>query len=220
MTLDQVHKLLTVVNGHEMEALFKLALATGLRRGELMGLKWQDINVDAGVLQVRRILSRVPSKMPGKGYVEAEPKTQKSRRSLVIAPFALEALTQHRVRQLEAKLKAGDAWQEHDYVFCTSIGTHLNPTRDMLDQLKALLKKAELPDIRFHDLRHSAATLLLSVGVHPKVVQEILGHSQISITMDVYSHVLPGMQQDAMSRLNDALKEGIVSAAENESPQE
>ena len=138
----------------------------------------------------------------------------------MIAPFALEALKQNRERQLEAKLKAGDAWQEHDYVFCTSIGTHLNPTRDMLDQLKALLKKAELPDIRFHDLCHSAATLLLSVGVHPKVVQEILGHSQISITMDVYSHVLPGMQQDAMSRLNDALKEGIVSAAENESPQE
>jgi integrase len=220
LTLEQVHKLLTVVDGHEMEALFKLALATGLRRGELMGLKWQDINVDAGVLQVRRILSRVPSKMPGKGYVEAEPKTQKSRRSVVIAPFALEALTQHRERQLEAKLKARDAWQEHDYVFCTSIGTHLNPTRDMLDQLKALLKKAELPDIRFHDLRHSAATLLLSVGVHPKVVQEILGHSQISITMDVYSHVLPGMQQDAMSRLNDALKAGIVSGAEKESPQE
>ena len=220
LTLEQVHKLLSVVDGHEMEALIKLALATGLRRGELMGLKWQDINVDAGVLQVRRILSRVPSKMPGKGYVEAEPKTQKSRRSVVIAPFALEALTQHRERQLEAKLKAGDAWQEHDYVFCTSIGTHLNPTRDMLDQLKALLKKAGLPDIRFHDLRHSAATLLLSVGVHPKVVQEILGHSQISITMDVYSHVLPGMQQDAMSRLNDALKEGIVSAAENESPQD
>src|SRR5207342_2547107 len=81
-------------------------------------------------------------------------------------------------------------------------------------------KKAELPDIRFHDLRHSAATLLLSVGVHPKVVQEILGHSQISIAMDVYSHVLPGMQQDAMSRLNDALKAGIVSGTEKESPQE
>ncbi len=202
-----------------MEALFKLALATGLRRGEMMGLKWLDINFDAGVLQVRRILSRVPSKMPGKGYVEAEPKTQKSRRSIVIAPFALEALKQHRERQLEAKLQAGTAWQEHDYVFCTSIGTHLNPTRDMLDQLKALLKKAGLPDIRFHDLRHSAATLLLSVGVHPKVVQEVLGHSQISITMDVYSHVLPGMQQDAMSRLNDALKKGIVSGADSQSPQ-
>jgi integrase len=211
LTVEQVHKLLAAVEGHEMEALFKLALATGLRRGELMGLKWQDINLETGVLQVRRILSRVPSKMPGKGYVEAEPKTQKSRRSVVIAPFALEALKHHRERQLEAKIKVGPLWQDHDYVFCTSIGTHLNPTRDMLDQLKALLKKAGLPDIRFHDLRHSAATLLLSVGVHPKVVQEILGHSQISITMDVYSHVLPGMQQDAMSRLNAVLKEGITS---------
>jgi integrase len=219
LTLDQVHKLLTVVEGHEMEALFKLALATGLRRGELMGLKWQDINLDTGTLQVCRILSRVPSKMPGKGYVEAEPKTQKSRRSVVIAPYALEALKHHRERQLEAKIKVGPLWQDHDYVFCTSIGTHLNPTRDMLDQLKALLKKAELPDIRFHDLRHSAATLLLSVGVHPKVVQEILGHSQISITIDVYSHVLPGMQQDAMSRLDAVLKEGITSGDVKDSTQ-
>ncbi len=219
LTLEQVHKLLAVVEGHEMEALFRLALATGLRRGELMGLKWQDINLDAGTLQVRRILSRVPSKMPGKGYVEAEPKTQKSRRSVVIAPFALEALKQHRERQREAEIKAGPLWQDHDFVFCTSIGTHLNPTRDMLDQLKVLLKKAGLPDIRFHDLRHSAATLLLSVGVHPKVVQEILGHSQISITMDVYSHVLPGMQQEAMSRLNDALREGTTSGVKHESPQ-
>jgi integrase len=219
LTLEQVHKLLAVVEGHEMEALFRLALATGLRRGELMGLKWQDINLDAGVLQVRRILSRVPSKMPGKGYVEAETKTQKSRRSVVIAPFALEALKQHRERQREAEITAGPLWQDHDFVFCTSIGTHLNPTRDVLDQLKVLLKKAGLPDIRFHDLRHSAATLLLSVGVHPKVVQEILGHSQISITMDVYSHVLPGMQQEAMSRLNDALREGTTSGVKHESPQ-
>jgi integrase len=206
LTLEQVHKLLAVVEGHYMEALFKVALATGLRRGELMGLKWQDINFDTGVLQVRRILSRVPTKMPGKGYVEAEPKTQKSRRSIVIAPFALEALKLHRERQRGVKLKVGSAWQDHDYVFCTSIGTHLNPTRDMLGQLKSLLKKAGLPDIRFHDLRHSAATLLLSVGVHPKVVQEILGHSQIGITLDVYSHVLPGMQQDAINRLNAVIE--------------
>ena len=134
----------------------------------------------------------------------------------MIAPFALEALQHHRIGKLEAKVKVGPAWQEQDYVFCTSIGTHLNPTRDMLDQLKVLLKKAGLPDIRLHDLRHSAATLLLSVGVHPKVVQEILGHSQISITMDVYSHVLPGMQHDAMSRLNDAIKEDHVQS--NSSP--
>lgn len=203
LTLEQVHRLLDAAKGHYMEALFYLALATGMRRGELMGLKWQDIDFAQGVLQVRRILSRIPTKMPGKGYVEAEPKTQKSRRSIVIAPFALDALKQHRKRQLEAKLKAGPDWQEHDYVFCTSIGTYLNPTYDILRQLKILLKNAGLPDIRFHDLRHSAATLLLAAGVHPKVVQEILGHSNISMTMDVYSHVLPTMQQDAMNKLND-----------------
>ncbi len=205
LTVEQAHKLLAAARGHSMEALFRLALATGMRRGKLLGLKWQDINFTTGTRQVRRILTRIPTKLPGKGYVEAEPKTQKSRRSVIVAPFALEALRQHRVRQLEAKLQAGASWQEHDYVFCTSIGTHLHPDRDILSQLKGLLKKADLPAIRFHDLRHSAATLLLSEGVHPKVVQELLGHSNISMTLDVYSHVLPSMQQDAISRLNDAL---------------
>ena len=205
LTVEQAHKLLTVARGHRLEALFTLALATGMRRGELLALKWQDINFAVGTLQIRRILTRVPSKMPGKGYVETEPKTQKSRRSIVIAPFAVEALKQHRSRQLAAKLKAGEFWKDHDYVFCTSIGTNLNPSKDVLDQLKVLLKKAGLHDIRFHDLRHSAATLLLTEGVHPKVVQELLGHSNISMTMDVYSHVLPSMQQDAISRLNTAL---------------
>jgi len=138
--------------------------------------------------------------------VEAEPKTEKGRRSILLPPFVIEALREHRVKQLESKLKAGSAWQDHDYVFCTSIGTHLNPTRDILDQLKALLKKAGLPDIRFHDLRHSSATMLLGMGVHPKIVQEILGHSQISMTMDTYSHVLPTMQREAMSKMNDALQ--------------
>jgi integrase len=206
LTVEQVHKLLDATTGHYLEALFKLALATGMRRGELMGLKWQDINFAKSTLQIRRILTRVPSKMPGKGYVESEPKTKMSRRSIVIASFALEALKQHRVRQLEAKLKGGPLWQDHDYVFCTSVGTHLNPTKDILDQLKALLQKAELPEIRFHDLRHSAATLLLSQGVHPKVVQELLGHSDISITMDVYSHVLPNIQEEAIGKLNAVLQ--------------
>jgi integrase len=204
--IEQVQQLLAAARGHRLEALFILALASGLRRGELIGLKWQDINFLTGTLQVRRILTRVPSKLPGKGYVEAEPKTEKGRRSILLPPFVIEALKQHRAKQLESKLKAGSAWQDHDYVFCTSIGTHLNPTRDILDQLKALLKKAGLPDIRFHDLRHSSATMLLGMGVHPKIVQEILGHSQISMTMDTYSHVLPTMQREAMSKMNDALQ--------------
>ena len=136
-------------------------------------------------------------------YKEAEPKTQNSRRSIVLTTRAVEALEAHRCQQEEVRAKVGDAWQEHDYVFCTPIGTHLSPGHNGLVQLKGLLEKAGLPDIRFHDLRHSAATLLLSEGVHPKVVQEILGHSEIGMTMNTYSHVLPTMQKDAMSRLDN-----------------
>lgn len=175
-----------------------------MRQGELLGLKWQDINFTTGTLQVRRILTRVSSETSVRMFIEAEPKTQHSRRSITIAYFALESLNQHRLRQVEARLKAGEVWQENDYVFCTLIGTHLRPSH-VVDEFKKLLKKADLPDIRFHDLRHSAATLLLSLGVHPKVVQELLGHTQISMTMDIYSHVLPSMQQDAVSKLNTLL---------------
>jgi len=204
---EQAQKLLAAIHGHKWEALFSLAIATGLRRGEILGLKWQDISLTTGTLQVRRILSRVPTDTPKREhvYVEAEPKTQKSRRNVVIASFALEALKRHYERQQETKLMSGENWQEHDYVFCTLVGTHLSPNH-VIDEFKKLLKKAELPDIRFHDLRHSAASLLLTAGVHPKIVQEILGHTQIGMTMDIYSHVLPGMQEDAMNKLHDALQ--------------
>ena len=205
LSLPQIQQFLAAARGHRQEALFVLALATGMRRGELLGLKWQDLNLEQGTLQVRRILTRIPSKLPGKGFEEAEPKTDKGRRRIALAPFAAEALRQHRLSQLEAKLKAGPAWRDHDYVFCTSIGTYLNPTRDVLGALKSLLDKAGLPDIRFHDLRHSCATMLLGMKVHPKIVQEILGHSQISMTMDIYSHVLPTMQEEAMHKINEAL---------------
>lgn len=209
LTPEQVQQLLDAARGHPQEALFILALSTGMRRGELLGLKWQDINFAEGTLQIRRVLSRVPTKMVkelGQSYIEAEPKTEKSRRGIALTDLALEALKDHRKRQSEMKEKAGDAWEEHDYVFCNPIGQHLHPGHDALEQLKVLLKKAGLPDIRFHDLRHSAATMLLSMGIHPKVVQELLGHSQISMTMDIYSHVLPTMQREAISKLNTVLK--------------
>jgi integrase len=209
LSVEQVQQLLAATRDHRLEALFLLALATGMRRGELLGLKWQDINFQAEMLQIRRILTRVPTKVKkpqGATYVEAEPKTEKGRRSIILPQFVLEALKLHRFRQSEARLKAGVEWQEHDYVFCTSVGTHLHPTRDVLNQLKVLLAKAGLPAIRFHDLRHSSATMLLSMGVHPKIVQEILGHSQISMTLDTYSHVLPTMQKEAMSKLNELLQ--------------
>ncbi len=204
-TAEQVQCFLAASRGNKWEALFTLALATGMRQGELLGLKWQDINFSTGTLQVRRVLTRIPREGTGvRMFREEEPKTEKSRRSITIASMALEALKQHRVRQLETKLRVGPLWEDHDYVFCTLSGTYLRPNH-VVDEFKKLLKKAGLPKIRFHDLRHSAATLLLSLGVHAKVVQEMLGHTQISMTMDIYSHVLPSMQQDAVSRLNDLL---------------
>ncbi len=149
----------------------------------------------------------VPVKLSGKGgFIEAGPKTEKSRRSILIAPFALEKLKEHRVRQVAAKLKAGSVWKDNDLVFCSSVGGHLHSSRDIFYQFKKLLKDAGLPDIRFHDLRHSSATMLLGLGVHPKVVQEMLGHSQIGMTMDIYSHTLPTMQQEAIGKLNTALQ--------------
>ncbi len=128
------------------------------------------------------------------------------------------------MKQLEAKAKAEITWREHDYVFCTSLGTHFNPN-EVVKEFKKLLKQAGLPNIRFHDLRHSNASLLMSLGVHPKIVQEILGHTQISMTMDVYSHVLPVMHREAIHKLNkafakkqedDAKSEGSDDGIENE----
>ena len=123
----------------------------------------------------------------------------------MLAPLMVDLLKQHQARQVETKQQAGASWQERGLVFCTSLGTPLNPSK-VIDRFKTLLKKANLPAIRFHDLRHSAATILLSMSVHPKVVQELLGHNQISMTMDIYSHVLPTMQKDAVNKLNDALQ--------------
>lgn len=210
LALHQVKQLLYIAKGHRIEALLTLAMATGMRRGELLGLKWQDIDFKKSKLQVRRIMSRVPTKLKSaekKGYVEAPTKTKQSRRGIIIIPLALEALKQHQGRQQAAKEKAGDRWVESGLVFCTSIGTPLNPDRDVRLPFKQLLNKAKLPDIRFHDLRHSAATLLLGMGIHPKIVQEILGHSSIAMTMNVYSHVLPTMQQNAMGMLGNIFME-------------
>src|SRR2546421_3878535 len=177
--------------------LITQAVATGMRKGELLGLKWGDVNLDTMSLQVRRTVDKVSGK-----YMENEPKTAKSRRKIVLPQFVVDVLKQHRIKQLEARLQAGEAWIDRDLVFCNAWGDYF-PFSTLDDWFHVLLKEAGLPRIRFHDLRHSAATLLLTMGVHPKVVQELLGHSQIRMTLDTYSHVLPSMQQEAMNRLND-----------------
>ncbi len=201
LTQEQARMMLDVAQGHTLEALLTMAVATGMRRGELLSLKWQDINVEERRLQIRRTMNRIA----GRGIVESEPKTEKSKRTIMLPQFVIDALMLHRKRQAEIRVKAGSAWQENDLVFPNTIGKFM-ATQDMLNRFKKLLKEAGLPNMRFHDLRHSAATIMLGMGVHPKLVQELLGHSNISITLDTYSHVLPSMQRDMMDGLDNLFK--------------
>jgi integrase len=198
LTPEQAQRLLRAAREHKLETLLTLALATGMRRGELLGLRWQDIDFEVGCLHVRHSVGRVGRY----GMIKSEPKTQRGRRKIMLPAFVLEALRQHQQQQHAAREEAGSDWQEKDIVFAGRNGKYFD--LNGLDyHFKRLLKSAGLPNIRFHDLRHSAATILLSMGVHPKVVQELLGHSNISITLDIYSHVLPSIQQEAMNKLDD-----------------
>jgi len=197
LSVVQARRLLDVAKGHQLEAIVTAALLTGMREGELLALRWSDINFEQQYLQVRRTVRRIS----GQGIKEGEPKSESSRRKIMLSPFLLDVLKQHRVRQLEAKLKAGPLWEERDLVFCNNRGKFMdNP--DLLKRFGRLLKAADLPHMHFHDLRHSAATFLLAMGVHAKIAQELLGHSNIAITLNIYSHVLPSMQKDAVDRLS------------------
>ena len=203
LTVEQAQRLLAAARGDRMEALFVLALTSGMREGELLGLKWEDIDLTCGTLSVRRTVVQLP---PPYGWIESEPKSAQSRRSIKLAAMTISALHVHRARQLEQRVAAYEAWEDHDLVFPTKNGRRMSPTTLRMCHFRPLLRRAGIPYIRFHDLRHGAATLLLSMGIHPKVVQELLGHSQISITMDTYSHVLPTLQGEAVRRLGELLE--------------
>jgi integrase len=201
-TLDpeQAQALLEVVQGTPLYGMVTLALATGLRRGELLALKWSDIDLDRGMLQV----ARTDVYINGQGHVQSEPKTRAGRRSLKLTSFAVQALREHRSRQRVQQMQVRSTWQDHNLVFCNQHGGYLAPA-SLSRRFKQVLAQAELDPIRFHALRHSCATLLLKMRVPGKVVQEILGHSTISITMDKYGHVLPGMQDEAIAGLDRLL---------------
>ena len=165
--------------------------------GEILALRWPDIDLQKGTLQIRRTVNyRGRSR-----FIEGEPKTEKSKRKIVLPQFVVETLKRHRMTQLEMRLQAGAAWVDNDLVFSNKRGGFIVPMT-LSNHFFQLLEEAGLPHIRFHDLRHSAATLLLSMGVPANVVQELLGHSHISITLGVYGHVLPSMQQGAMEKLS------------------
>ncbi|MGA7607934.1 MAG: site-specific integrase [Anaerolineales bacterium] len=200
LTDSQVRVFLSAARGLRHEALFWMAVFTGLREGELFGLKWSDLDWQTKHLKVQRQLQR----LQGKGMVFTAPKTAAGKRMLVLSTATVAKLREHLDRQQNEKVTAGDKWQENDLIFPSTLGTPIDPS-NMYKDFKETLKSSNLPDIRFHDLRHTAATLMLQQGTHPKIVQERLGHSDISLTLNTYSHVLPSMQEDAAEKMDEIL---------------
>lgn len=199
LSREQVRTFLSAVSGDRLEALYVVAITAGLRRGELLGLKWEDLDLDAGTLQVRRTLSET-----GDGRVFEAPKSGKGR-SIRLTKRAITALRSHRKLQLEERIARAGLWTENGLVFASETGTAIQG-RNMYRAFKIRLGRAGLPStVRFHDLRHTCATLLLQQGVHAKYVQELLGHADISLTLNVYSHVLPDMGDAAAGAMDDAL---------------
>jgi integrase len=198
LTVEEARQLGRVAQGNRWAPMLMLALTTGLRQGELLGLKWGDIDTAAGVLQVRRQYERDGS--------FSTPKASSQRR-LDLAPAELRALEIQRESQDRDRERWGAAYVEQDLVFATHQGRPLIH-RNVFREFKILLRKADLPSIRFHDMRHTNASLMLGQGVHPKVVQARLAHSQVAITLNLDSHVLPGLGREAVERLVASLESG------------
>ena len=171
-----------------------------MRKGEILALKWEDVDLDNGRVSVRRTLA----KPYGKVKIQ-EAKTKGARRTITLPEDTVAYLKKHKKKQLEEKLAAGPAYNDNGLVVCTQLGNPVDPAvinRDM----DAVLKNSDLPKIRFHDLRHTHATILLQLGENPKVVAERLGHVDVRMTLDIYSHVLPGIQENLARKLNAVLK--------------
>ncbi len=168
-----------------------MALVTGMRQGELLGLRWKDVDLEKGHLTISQTLSH-------------DGKTKSSLRKILLPASTVAKLKKHRAVVLKEKLSQGEEYQDNDLVMCTPSGTPINPA-NVRRSLNVLIKKAAVPKIRFHDLRHTHATLLLAKGVNVKVISERLGHSNIKITLDTYSHVLPTMQEDAVNKIEEIL---------------
>jgi len=189
--------------------LFYTALYTGMRRGELLGLRWCDIDLGKATISVVQTLCR----LSGGRFVIKEPKSPHSRRSVALSPSVAELLRRHHTEQEAQKILLGKALAGDDLVFTYPDGSPLDPST-LTHAFGKLIKKAGLPHIRFHDLRHTHATLMLKGGVHPKIVSERLGHASIGITLDTYSHVVPGLQEAAALRF-DALIRSEVEETED-----
>jgi integrase len=200
LTVVEARRLIEAAEGDRMRARWLVGLALGLRQGEALGLRWEDVDVDARLLRVRRALQR----RRGGGLVFAEPKTQRSKRVIPLPAQLVAALEDHHDQQARERAVAGSLWRDSGCVFTTPVGTPVDPRNDFRE-FRKLLARAGLPPVRLHDLRHTAASLLLAQHVPARVVMEILGHSQIALTMNTYSHVAPEVSREAADRMARAL---------------
>ena len=201
--LDEVETadLLRAAEGTRLYLPVLVAVTTGLRRGELLALRWRDIEGD--ILRVNRAVEQI------KGHTSfKEPKTSGAKRNIALPSITVEALRRHRAQQNKERLMLGLAYQDNGFVFCQPDGTLWLPDR-FTAAFRRLQAKANIGGVRLHDLRHTHATQLLRQGIHPKIVSERLGHSSVGITLDTYSHVLPGMQAEAARKLDAALRLAI-----------
>jgi integrase len=195
---NQVSQFLVASHNSRHMALYHLAVVTGSRQGELFGLKWSDLMWNSGILYIKRQVQQIP----GQRWKFIEPKTKSGRRSIRLGESTLQILREHLEQQQEQKVKVGNRWQENDLVFPSSVGTPLNPSNLRIDYIRTL-DAAGLPRIRFHDLRHTAASLMLNHGVAVIVVSKILGHAKPSTTMDIYGHLIHEMQEEAAQVMDD-----------------
>jgi integrase len=201
LTADQVRLLLKVAPARD-RPLYLVAVSTGMRLGELLALRWADVDLDGGSLRVVATLRRL-SGDPAPTF--AAPKTARSRRRVELSDSVVAALSAHKVAMIEERWSAGQLWQDHDLVFPNRLGRPRGSSNIVRD-FHPLLERAGLPRIRFHDLRHTAATLMLGRGVHPKLVSDMLGHASIGITLDTYSHSLPSMHREAAQVMEELLR--------------
>ena len=199
---DEVRRLLSVAEDNRLGTLIHLAVMTGLRMGELLGLRWRDVDLEHGAIAVRQTCQWLPRQ----GFIFRSPKTYRSARPVSVPDGIVERLREHRASQLEKRLAAGSAYESHDLVFANALGTPIHPNT-LRDAWIKVAAKAGLK-LRFHDLRHIHASLLLQQGVHPKVVSERLGHSAVGITLDTYSHVVPSLDAEVANRLEEMLANG------------
>ena len=185
-------------------AIYVVAVTAGLRQGELLDLTWEDIDLEGDTLRVRRTLQ--PAGFPkGAPARLTPPKTKKSVRTVRLPRRAVEALLSHAELQEAERAASSGSWRDRGFVFPNTGGGPPDYANLVPRHFKPLLKRAGLPNIRFHDLRHTCATLLLAKGVHPKIVSEMLGHSSVSITLDTYSHVIPGLGDAAAGAMDEVL---------------